>query len=156
MVPTSMRLGHQCGWTRNRCVLRRITREAALPLAYSEHPCASPFGPLARSNYKYHPWCLSLRGLLKLFKFIPDEFLLQANLFQRPRRLRPTREPVMSFYDCVSMIKKHHHPVIWQSIAETHAVFDGSRERNPASSRSSSMNAVSARRASSCRNAAPR
>ncbi len=46
-------------------------------------------------------------------------------------------------------------PVTLQSVAETRTGYGGSRGKNPASSMSSSRNAVSARRASSCRNAAP-
>ncbi len=33
--------------------------------------------------YKYHPWYLPLRGQLKLFKFIPDKFVLLAKLVPR-------------------------------------------------------------------------
>ncbi len=33
--------------------------------------------------YKYHPWYLPLRGQLKLFKFIPDKFVLLAKLVSR-------------------------------------------------------------------------
>jgi hypothetical protein len=45
-------------------------------LVYKSRPCDLSFGPCyACSNYKYLPWYLPLRGQLKQFKFIPDEFV---------------------------------------------------------------------------------
>ena len=39
--------------------------------------------------YKYHPWYLPPRGQLKLFKFIPDKFVLQAKLVLRTSATAP-------------------------------------------------------------------
>ena len=60
---------------------------------YSTHPWVPPFGPaFGCLNYKYLPWYLPLRGQLKLFKFIPDEFV-DAVEFVGPHYVRSNLFP---------------------------------------------------------------
>ena len=70
----------------------RELQRSAVP-DYRIHPCVLPFGPARScSDYKYLPWYLPLQGQLKLFKFIPDEFVdpIEFSAFHFIRAARPS------------------------------------------------------------------